>query len=102
MTCAKQVVSAVIVAKNGKVYPGENHARYPQAMCPRGDMPSGVGYHLCRDVCGQDGHAEIEALRRAGDDAEGATLYLFGHVKCCPDCTRACDAAGIARIVVVD
>lgn len=100
MTCAKQVVSAVIVATNGKVYPGENHARYPQAMCPRGDMPSGVGYHLCRDVCGQDGHAEIEALRRAGEDAKGAKLYLFGHVKCCPDCTRACDEAGIAEIVI--
>ena len=100
--CHKQDVVAVIKALSGRIYTGRNGVRRPQGFCPRQGMPSFTGYEYCREVCGQYGHAETVALEAAGDDAEGATLYLFGHVKCCPDCTRACDAAGIARVVVVD
>jgi diaminohydroxyphosphoribosylaminopyrimidine deaminase/5-amino-6-(5-phosphoribosylamino)uracil reductase len=49
-------------------------------------------------------HAEVVALRRAGEKARGATLYVtlepcrhFGRT---PPCTRAIVEAGIARIVV--
>lgn len=100
MTCAKQVVKATIIAVDGREFTGFNDCNNPQQLCPRGDMPSNVGYHLCRDVCAQPGHAEVIAIEAAGDAAEGATLILEGHKAVCPTCMAACNAAGIARIEV--
>ena len=49
-------------------------------------------------------HAETEALKRAGTDARGATVYVTLE-PCChwgrtPPCTDALAAAGVARVVV--
>lgn len=100
MTCAKQVVKATIIALNGETFVGFNDCNKPQQSCPRGDMPSNVGYHLCRAVCEQPGHAEVMAIQAAGELARGATLILEGHKAVCPACLIVCNAAGIARIEV--
>lgn len=58
------------------------------------------GYH---EVCGGP-HAEVHALRAAGEQARGATLYVTLE-PCChhgrtPPCTAAVLAAGVRRVVV--
>lgn len=101
MTCAKQVVTARIVTASGLEFHGENYCNNPQEVCPRGDLPSNVGYWMCRDICDQPAHAEVNAILAAGELAEGSTLYLHGHIAVCPTCMAACNAAGIAKIEVI-
>jgi diaminohydroxyphosphoribosylaminopyrimidine deaminase/5-amino-6-(5-phosphoribosylamino)uracil reductase len=60
----------------------------------------GEGYHTRFGAA----HAEIEALRAAGDRAEGATVYVTlepcAHVGKTPPCTNALLAARVARVVI--
>ena len=69
------------------------------AVVVQGDEIVGRGWH--RQVGGP--HAEVEALRAAGDRARGATLYVTlepcVHHGRTPPCTDAIVAAGIARVV---
>ncbi len=98
--CVKQTVTATIITLDDTRFVGTNYCRRPQAACPRADMPSGTGYELCRSVCDQPAHAEINALNAAGEKAIGATLYLEGHTYACAPCIDACNRAGIAEIIV--
>jgi diaminohydroxyphosphoribosylaminopyrimidine deaminase/5-amino-6-(5-phosphoribosylamino)uracil reductase len=70
------------------------------AIVVRGHQKIGEGFH----VYDQLDHAEIVALRQAGDKARGATLYVTLE-PCCTTgrtgpCTKAIIAAGIARVIV--
>ncbi len=71
------------------------------AVIANGDGPIGEGYH--RELGAP--HAEVEAIRAAGDhDLVGATLYVSLE-PCChhgrtPPCTDAIREAGILRVVV--
>lgn len=96
MTCAKALVLATITTPDGRTFVGTNYARRPQAACPR--LP-GEDYTKCKTVCDQPGHAEINALKLAGEHARGATLTITGHTYA-PPCTEAARAAGVIKIAV--
>lgn len=98
--CVKQTVTASVVAPNGDQFIATNHCMNPQTECPRAGMPTGVGYELCVSVCQQPAHAEVNAVRFAGDAARGATLYLQGHTYACDSCQAAAREAGIVRVVI--
>lgn len=98
--CVKQQVFCTIIATNGNIYVGENHCRNPQNVCPRADMPSGVGYELCKSVCDQVGHAEVVAISLAGVDSLGSSAYLEGHTYVCDSCKSALNDAGVSEVYV--
>jgi diaminohydroxyphosphoribosylaminopyrimidine deaminase/5-amino-6-(5-phosphoribosylamino)uracil reductase len=69
------------------------------AVVVRDDVAIGEGWHA--HFGGP--HAEVEALRKAGEGARGATLYVTlepcDHHGKTPPCTEAILAAGISRVV---
>jgi diaminohydroxyphosphoribosylaminopyrimidine deaminase/5-amino-6-(5-phosphoribosylamino)uracil reductase len=69
------------------------------AVVVRGDTIVGEGSHRRYG----EAHAEVEALRAAGETARGATLYVTlepcAHHGQTPPCVDAIHAAGIARVV---
>ena len=69
------------------------------AVVVKGKTIVGQGYH---HRAGEP-HAEVLALREAGEKARGATLYLnlepCDHFGKTPPCTRAILDAGIKRVV---
>lgn len=100
--CAKQPTGAVIV-KNGEILGRGANAGKLVEVCPRvlESCPTGVGYHLCKEVCEQVGHAEVSAIKDAkasGHDLRGASLYLDGHWWCCEACWGAMIEEGIAKV----
>ena len=69
------------------------------AVVVRGGQVVGQGWHA---KAGEP-HAEVHALRAAGEQAQGATIYVTlepcHHQGRTPPCTQAIKQAGIARVV---
>lgn len=89
---------AISLARRG--FPAPN----PHVGCVivQGSEIVGEGYH--RYAGGP--HAEVVALRKAGDRARGATAYVTlepcNHQGRTPPCSKALMEAGIARVVAAD
>lgn len=100
--CAKQTVTATIITKDGECFSGTNACENPQKECPRDvlGMKSGEGYHLCKEVCNQTAHAEVNAIKLAGEKANGSVLYLEGHSYACDNCKGHAESAGISEIKI--
>lgn len=95
--CAKRRVICDIVTDDGETFTGENDCANPQPVCPR---EPGEGYEKCAAICGQAGHAEIEAIRKAGAKAAGAVAVLTGHYWICEPCGAALRDAGIRCLII--
>jgi deoxycytidylate deaminase len=101
INCLKQSTVAVIMKDGILVSIGTNEIHNNQLTeCPRAGMKSGRGYELCKNVCKQGHHAEVDACLKAGEEAKGATLYLIGHTYCCDDCKRVMGEHGIIDSVI--
>jgi len=97
MTDLNYITRALELAARGRGYVEPNPM--VGAVVVRDGEIVGEGWH---ERYGQ-AHAEINALRQAGDKARGATLYVTLE-PCChhgktPPCTDAVLAAGIRRVV---
>lgn len=97
MTCAKQTVRCTLVTPDGERIVGTNACGNPQPACPR---ELGEGYEKCTTICGQRGHAEVQAVRVAGPKARGARAYLEGHTYVCKDCQHVLFSAGVRSFSV--
>lgn len=100
--CAKQTVTATIVLPGGSRFVGTNHCYNAQQKCPRAGMPTGMGYELCRDICQQPGHAEVQALMCAAlagyTQLDGGVCFIEGHTYACASCIEALRIAGVEDI----
>jgi hypothetical protein len=99
MTCIKRQTRATLITPHGKRFVATNDCGNPQKTCPRGDMPTGVGYELCFQICQQRHHAEAGAIAAAGPEASGSKVYLEGHDYICSWCQELADRAG-AKIII--
>lgn len=105
--CTKQSVQAAIVSLKNEIVYGDNAIRNDVPVCPRAEqnLPTGVGYELCKSVCNQNEHAEVTAIQNAKEKGiciQGATLYLIGHTYCCDNCKAAMKEAGIVKAICID
>jgi tRNA(Arg) A34 adenosine deaminase TadA len=94
--CAKRLVTALLVAEDFECFVGANWVKNAQPTCPR---LKGEGYEKCKTICGQEGHAEIMALKDAGEKARGCRMYV--NHKPCSECQAAMDAAGVIGVHIV-
>ena len=98
MSDAKYMSMAIALAKKalGRTAPNPCVG----AVVVKDGLIVGRGYHLRVGTP----HAEVHALREAGEKARGATLYVTlepcNHRGRTPPCTGAILAAGISRVVV--
>ena len=105
--CIKQRVYAMIEIGDKKVFGTNKMLNDEVTECPR-DMQgyvNGAGYHLCKEVCQQNAHAEVDAIKNAeilGIDINGGKLTLVGHTYCCNDCKSAMDIAGIVEVEIIE
>ena len=97
--CIKQETIAII-ENHGQYWIGSNWCNSGQKECPRVGLETGVGYELCKSICEQGNHAEVDACINAGANARGGTLYLLGHTYCCDNCKKTMSEFGIKKVII--
>jgi diaminohydroxyphosphoribosylaminopyrimidine deaminase/5-amino-6-(5-phosphoribosylamino)uracil reductase len=97
MTAPDYLGEALVLAARGRALTSPNPM--VGAVLVNGGAVVGRGFHVYED---RD-HAEIVALREAGDRARGATLYInlepCSHHGRTPPCADALIAAGVRRVI---
>ena len=101
--CLKQVVTVRLETLHGYIVYGNNNISNGMIdECPRKDMKTGEGYYLCKNICGQGSHAEVDAINKAkslGLELTGARMFLKGHTYFCDSCKELMDENDIIGII---
>jgi deoxycytidylate deaminase len=112
-TCYKQRTGAVITDFDDRFQNehyvcayGNNSVHNQQDSCPRQNMETGTGYHLCFEKCGGNLHAETSAIEDMNERmyphyGHRLGLFLYGHWWCCEDCCEAMKEAGITTVFLM-
>ena len=105
--CLKQSVKAAILTLNGELIFGSNKIANDVKACPRVEQGSktGEGYELCKSICNQGAHAEVNAIEKAlklNKTIADSTLYLFNHYYCCDSCVNSMKDVGISKAIIFD
>ena len=99
--------ASVIVKGNDIVASAANGSDYHKTNeCVRikRNIPTGQGYELC-EGCHPKNHSESSAVlaaAQAGQDVNGAELYLWGHWWCCEPCWQNIVSAGITQVYLLE
>lgn len=106
-SCIKQRVYAMIEIGEHKIFGSNKMMNANITECPRElqGYVSSAGYHLCKEVCQQESHAEIDAINNAkilDIDLYGAKLTLIGHTYCCDNCKNEMAEVGITEVEIID
>jgi deoxycytidylate deaminase len=98
--CAKQEVIAIILNDEEIISVGSNWCANPQEECPRKDLPTGKGYEMCKEICQQPHHAEVDVCMLAGK-RRGNKMIIFGHTYCCDECKKIIMEYGIKEVYFI-
>lgn len=104
MTCKKQTVVFLIFNIENKIVSiGTNYCKNPQLVCPREIMncKTGEGYELCKNICNQEYHAEIDSINNLNNIDIPSFGLLIGHTYCCDNCLQKLNIVGITNIIII-
>lgn len=102
--CKDRTVMAALETSTGNVYFGFNFTQSQPVWCPRENMPRGHGYALCKSVCGQWVHAEIDAIQQYEQHEPHGTsgrLFVYGVNHICDGCMTEINKRPFLSVVLV-
>lgn len=105
--CKKQTVKAVLIGTFGNKAFGSNSINNYVSRCPREEVgfKTGEGYPLCKSICAQNEHAEVNAMDNAekeGINLKNAKVIMTGHTYFCDNCINAMKSRGVSSAYCID
>jgi dCMP deaminase len=91
-TCPRAAIGAVLVKQKRILGTGYNGAKSGEEHCPDD------AEHRALSTCDRSVHAEVNALTNAFGNPYGATLYVVGPRRICPDCADRLREQGVTDI----
>jgi dCMP deaminase len=91
-TCPRAAIGAVLVKQKRILGTGYNGAKSGEEHCPDD------AEHRALITCDRSVHAEVNALTNAFGNPYGATLYVVGPRRICPDCADRLREQGVTDI----
>lgn len=96
--CAKKKIGAATYV-NGVLFTAFNSCQFEGDGCPRLNLPTWVGYELCKAT-----HAEetLATLLREMECTSDGVAWVFGHYYACEPCASALKVIGVKEIRIME